>query len=107
MVACAGSAEKLERLRALGADHVLNYAEHDLVREMWSRFGKPNRRGRGATNGPDVVVNFTGGDTWVRSMRVLTVGGRLLTRGATAGYDPPEDIRYIWTFELEIRGSNG
>lgn len=107
VVACAGSAEKLERLRALGADHVLNYAEHDLVREMWSRFGKPNRRGRGATNGLDVVVNFTGGDTWVRSMRVLTVGGRLLTRGATAGYDPPEDIRYIWTFELEIRGSNG
>jgi D-arabinose 1-dehydrogenase-like Zn-dependent alcohol dehydrogenase len=31
----------------------------------------------------------------------------LLTCGATAGYDPPEDIRYIWTFELDILGSNG
>ena len=40
-------------------------------------------------------------------MRVLRVGGRLLTCGATAGYDPPEDIRFIWTFELEILGSNG
>ena len=26
--------------------------------------------------------------------------------GATAGYDPPEDLRYIWTFELKIIGSN-
>jgi len=33
--------------------------------------------------------------------------GRLLTCGATAGFDPKEDIRYIWTFELNIRGSNG
>jgi alcohol dehydrogenase len=31
----------------------------------------------------------------------------LLTCGATAGYDPPEDIRFIWTFELKILGSNG
>jgi hypothetical protein len=30
-----------------------------------------------------------------------------LTCGATAGYDPPEDIRFIWTFELQILGSNG
>ena len=54
-----------------------------------------------------MVVNYTGGDTWTRSLRVLRVGGRLLTCGATAGYDPPEDIRFIWTFELQILGSNG
>jgi alcohol dehydrogenase len=52
------------------------------------------------------VVNFTGGDTWVPSLRALKRGGRLLTCGATAGYDPKEDIRYIWTFELKILGSN-
>jgi alcohol dehydrogenase len=38
---------------------------------------------------------------------VLRVGGRLLTCGATAGYDPAEDIRFIWTFELKVLGSNG
>ena len=54
-----------------------------------------------------MVVNFTGGETWTRSLRVLRRGGRLVTCGATAGYDPPEDIRYIWTFELSILGSNG
>ena len=54
-----------------------------------------------------MVVNYTGGDTWVKSMKVLMVGGRLLTCGATAGYDPQEDIRFIWTFELKVLGSNG
>ncbi len=53
------------------------------------------------------MVNYTGGDTWVKSMRCLRVGGRLLTCGATAGYSPQEDIRFIWTFELKILGSNG
>ena len=31
----------------------------------------------------------------------------MLTCGATAGFDPKEDLRFIWTFELHIRGSNG
>ena len=107
VIACAGTDAKAERLRALGADHVINYATHDFMKEAWTRFGKPARRGAGAANGVDVVVNYTGGDTWVRSLRVLKVGGRLLTCGATAGFDPTEDIRFIWTFELQLRGSNG
>jgi uncharacterized protein (TIGR00369 family) len=56
----------------------------------------------GSKHGVDVVVNYTSGNTWTRSLRVLRVGGRRLTCGATAGYDPPEDIRFIWTFELQI-----
>jgi alcohol dehydrogenase len=107
VVACASSEAKLDRLRALGADHLVNYAERDFVQEVYALYGKPSRRGANVGNGLDVVVNFTGGDTWVKSMRCLKVGGRLLTCGATAGYDPQEDIRFIWTFELEIRGSNG
>src|SRR5258708_23600431 len=70
-------------------------------------FGKPNRRGAGVTRGVDVVVNYTGGDTWVKSLRCLKVGGRVLICGATAGYAPTEDLRYIWAFELNIKGSNG
>jgi alcohol dehydrogenase len=106
-VACASTAAKLDRLHALGADHLINYAERDFVQEILELYGKPSRRGANIGNGLDVVVNFTGGDTWVKSLRCLKVGGRLLTCGATAGYDPKEDLRFIWTFELEIRGSNG
>ena len=70
-------------------------------------YGKPTRRGAGTDQGLDVVVNYTGGDTWVKSLRILKVGGRLLTCGATAGFDPTEDLRFIWTFELKVLGSNG
>jgi alcohol dehydrogenase len=54
----------------------------------------------------DVVINFTGGDTWRPSLKCLKRGGTLLVCGATAGYDPQEDLRYVWSFELNIKGSN-
>jgi alcohol dehydrogenase len=107
VIACAGTDEKAARLRALGADHTINYATQDFVKEVYALYGKPVRRGTGTDRGVDVVVNYTGGDTWVKSLRVLRVGGRLLTCGATAGFDPKEDIRFIWTFELKVLGSNG
>jgi alcohol dehydrogenase len=106
VIACAGSKEKAARLRDLGADHTINYLEQDFVKEVFALYGKPARRGSGTSQGVDVVVNYTGGDTWVKSLRCLRVGGRLLTCGATAGFDPIEDLRYIWTFELKILGSN-
>ena len=106
VIACAGSAEKAAKLTELGADHTINYLERDFVQEVYALFGKPARRGTAANQGVDVVVNYTGGDTWVKSLRCLRVGGRLLTCGATNGYDPPEDLRFIWTFELKILGSN-
>jgi alcohol dehydrogenase len=74
------------------------------VREIQARHGKPQRRSY--EGGIDVVVNYTGGDTWVPSLKVLKRDGRLLVCGATAGFDPTEDLRYIWSFELKILGSN-
>ena len=106
VVVCASSEEKLERLRSIGADIGINYATTNWVKECQGRFGRP-RFLREDKGGIDVVVNFTGGDTWTQSLRVLKRDGRLLTCGATAGYDPKEDIRFIWTFELNIIGSNG
>jgi alcohol dehydrogenase len=107
VIAATSSEEKAARLRALGADEIVDYAKTDFVQEVYRLYGKPARRGKGSDHGVDVVVNYTGGDTWTKSLRVLRVGGRLLTCGATAGYDPPEDIRFIWTFELKVLGSNG
>jgi NADPH:quinone reductase-like Zn-dependent oxidoreductase len=105
VVVAASSQTKLDKLKELGADHGINYAEEDFMKGVFSRFGKPARRT--FEGGVDVVVNFTGGDTWVKSLRCLRRGGRLLTCGATAGFDPKEDIRFIWTYELDIKGSNG
>ena len=97
----------LDRFADRGADKTINYIEKDFMKEVFAMYGKPTRRGSGTDQGVDVVVNYTGGDTWVNSLKTLKVGGRLLTCGATAGYAPTEDIRFIWTFELNIIGSDG
>jgi alcohol dehydrogenase len=104
VIACASSDEKLARLKALGADEVIDYTKIEWSRWAVEKYGKPQRRSH--EGGVDVVINFTGGDTWVPSLRCLKRGGKLLVCGATAGYDPKEDLRYVWSFELKIIGSN-
>ena len=98
VIACASSPEKLKRLKELGADHVIDYTKEDFSKKAWEISGK---------KGVDVLVNYTGGDTWVPSLRALAKHGRLLTCGATAGFDPKTDIRYIWRREVNIIGANG
>src|SRR5579863_9923245 len=104
VIACASSAEKLTKLKAMGADEVINYKDVDFSKWAIEKYGKPQRRTY--EGGVDVVINFTGGDTWLPSLRCLKRGGSLLVCGATAGHDPKEDLRYIWSFELKIIGSN-
>lgn len=104
VIVAASSDDKLEKLKSIGADEGINYKDGHFMEAIHRTHGKPRFFGPG---GIDVVVNFTGGDTWVPSLRCLRNGGRLLTCGATAGFDPKEDLRYIWTFELNIMGSNG
>lgn len=104
VIACASSEEKLRRLKEIGADEVIDYTKTDWSKWAVEKYGKPQRRTY--EGGVDVVVNFTGGDTWHPSLRCLKRGGKLLVCGATAGYDPKEDLRYVWSFELKIIGSN-
>lgn len=98
VIAAAGDDEKLAQLKEMGADHLINYRTEDFSKRTWEISGK---------QGVDMVINFTGGDTWVPSLKTLRKGGRLVTCGATAGFDPKTDIRYIWVRELDILGSDG
>src|ERR1043165_8015442 len=104
VISCASSDEKLARLKEMGSDHVIDYTKTDWSKWAVEKYGKPQRRSY--DGGVDVVINFTGGDTWHPSLRCLKRGGKLLVCGATAGYDPKEDLRYVWSFELQIIGSN-
>jgi alcohol dehydrogenase len=104
VIACAGSDEKGAKLKELGADHIVNYNTTDFSKWAIEKYGKPQRRNY--EGGVDVVINFTGGDTWLPSLKCIKRGGTLLVCGATAGHDPKEDLRYVWSFELNIRGSN-
>jgi len=102
VIAAAGSDAKCARLRELGADETIDYSTTDFHDYCRSTTGSFLRGG-----GYDVVINFTGGDTWAPSLRCVKRGGRLLTCGATAGHDPKTDLRYLWTGELNVLGSNG
>src|SRR6476646_8191649 len=104
VIACASSEDKMRRLKELGASEVVDYTKVDWSKWAVETYGKPQRRSY--EGGVDVVVNFTGGDTWVPSLRCIKRGGKLLVCGATAGHDPKEDLRYVWSFEIEIKGSN-
>jgi NADPH2:quinone reductase len=72
VLATAGSAEKIERLRELGVDHGIAYREVDFVEAV-----------RGATGGKgvDLVVDPVGGDTLQRSLLSLAYRGRAITVG--------------------------
>ena len=106
VIATGSSDRKLERLRDIGADHVLPSRSAELVRMVRAIAGRP-RYHAPDSGGVDVVVNYIGGATWAASLKVLRFQGRMVTCGATAGYDPPTDIRYIWSFEQTIIGSDG
>ena len=98
VIAAAGSKEKLKRLSEIGADHVVDYSAGDFSRDVWTLTNK---------RGVDAAVNFTGGDTFVPSLRTSARRGRLLVCGATAGYAPAIDLRYLWRRELQVLGSTG
>jgi len=104
VIACASSDAKVKKLQELGADHVINTSEEDWFTRTREIAGKARVSGEG---GVDVVVNYIGGEDWAKALKVTKLGGRILTCGATTGYDPKTDIRYIWSFELSIIGSDG
>lgn len=104
VISCASSPDKLARLTDIGSEHVINYVDQDMREAVWDLVGKPRITGAG---GVDLLVNCTGGGTWLDSIRCMRRGARLVTCGATAGFTEEIDVRYVWTFEHNLMGSNG
>ncbi len=96
VIATAGSDEKLQKARELGAHEVVNY-----TREDWPK------RVRQLTNkrGVDVVFEHTGAETWPGSIASLARNGRLVTCGATSGYNATTDLRQIFYRHVSLLGS--
>ncbi len=92
----SSSGEKLHKAQAIGADVVVNYKTQEWDREVWIRTNK---------RGVDVVFDSIGAATWLKAIRSLRRGGRLVTIGATSGSNPPEEIRQIFWKQIDILGS--
>ena len=94
--ATASTEEKLQRAKQLGADFLINYRTEEFDKKIRDL---TNRRG------VDVVVDYIGADTWVRSLRSARRGGRVLTCGATTGFAPQTDLRQIFFRQVQVIGS--
>jgi putative PIG3 family NAD(P)H quinone oxidoreductase len=76
-VACtAGSAQKLDRCRELGADIAINYREEDFVAALHDATG-----GAGA----DVILDIMGASYLARNLAALATDGRLVIIGRQGG----------------------
>ncbi len=96
VIATTGTDGKAERAKTLGADHVINYAKQDFVAETKRLTGK---------RGADVVIDHVGGDVLARSVLAATAGGRVVTCGATAGFEAKLDLRHVFFRQVELLGS--
>ncbi|HEX8069639.1 MAG TPA: zinc-binding dehydrogenase [Pyrinomonadaceae bacterium] len=96
VIATASSDEKLEQARALGAHDVVNYSNPDWPREV---------RRLTDRRGVDVVFEHTGAETWPGSIQALAKDGRVVTCGATSGYDARTDLRQVFYRHLSLLGS--
>ena len=96
VIATASTDEKLEKALALGADDVVNYSREDWPREV---------RRLTSRKGVEVVFEHTGAETWAGSIQSLAKDGRLVTCGATSGYDARTDLRQVFYRHLTVLGS--
>jgi NADPH:quinone reductase-like Zn-dependent oxidoreductase len=94
--ATAGSADKLERARALGASWAIDHHRQDIAEEIKRLTNK---------RGVDVVIEHVGEATWARSVRALARGGRLVTCGATTGPNGALNLSALFSKQLSILGS--
>lgn len=96
VITTASTDEKLAHARELGADETVNYTGSDWPKEVRRLTGR---------KGVDVVVEHTGAATWPGSIATLKHNGRLVTCGATSGYDAQTDLRQVFYRHLNILGS--
>jgi NADPH:quinone reductase-like Zn-dependent oxidoreductase len=96
VIATAGGEAKMDMARRLGADHVIDHYKQDIAAEV-----KRITERRGV----DVVVEHVGAATWPASMQSLAPAGRVVTCGATTGYDVKIDLRFLFNRQQSALGS--
>jgi len=96
VITTAGDESKLEKARALGADHGIHHYQQRISDEV-----------RKITNkeGVDIVLEHVGAATWDESLKSLKSNGTLVTCGATTGPNVGIDLRHLFARQLTVLGS--
>ncbi|MDJ0949437.1 MAG: zinc-binding dehydrogenase [Alphaproteobacteria bacterium] len=98
VITTVGSDDKVEKAKAIGADHVINYREERFETRVRRLTGK---------KGVQVVFEHVGADTWAGSLLALERGGRLVTCGSTSGINANTNLYQVFQQQLTIIGSFG
>ncbi|MCC8618363.1 zinc-dependent alcohol dehydrogenase family protein [Xanthomonas vesicatoria] len=96
VIATSSSDEKLEKVRALGVDHVINYRQH----AEWSRQVLEITNGRGV----DHVVEVGGPGTLAQSIRSARVGGHIALIGVLTGAAGPVPTAEMMGRQQRLQG---
>jgi NADPH:quinone reductase-like Zn-dependent oxidoreductase len=96
VIATSSSDEKLERLKALGADHVVNYNHTP----DWQKTARKITDKRGV----DLVINVGGTDTLSKSILSVRAGGTVALVGALTGPDGEIDLIPVMTQDIRLQG---
>jgi NADPH:quinone reductase-like Zn-dependent oxidoreductase len=96
VIATAGSAAKLERARALGADEAIDHSRAEVGKAARALTGR---------RGADVVVEHVGGRVLEEAIAGLARNGRLVTCGATTGAKVTLDANLLFGRHLTLLGS--
>ena len=96
VIATAGTDDKRDRAKSLGADATINYKTADFVAATKELTGK---------RGVDAVIEHVGGETFTASIKATASGGRIVTCGATSGFTPAIDLRHVFFRQIAILGS--
>jgi len=96
VVATAGSDEKCDAIRRLGADVAINYKSTDFVEALLE--GTRN-------HGADVIVDMVGGGYLARNVAAAAPEGRIVQISTLAGPKAEIDLRQIMQKRLTLTGS--
>ena len=96
VIATSSSDEKLERLRQMGADHLINYR----TQPKWARAVTEMTNGEGA----DHVVEVGGSETLVQSIHACRVGGHISMIGVLTGVQGPVSTATLMSKNIRLQG---
>ena len=95
VIVTSSSDEKLERAKALGADHTINY-------RTVAEWGKAAADWTGG--GVDHIVEVGGKDTFQQSIEAARVGGTILVIGVLSGFAQQISIPSLFSKNLHVIG---
>lgn len=98
VIALASTDAKLAKARELGADATIRSDSNDWPKKVRSLPGIGRR-------GVDVVFEHVGRATWEDSIKLCRNGGRIVTCGASSGWDATTDLRHVFFRQIQILGS--